>query len=222
MIAAVLGIIRARVPQDRRAWFETTLARSDLHGDELIRALALVPRKIGTALIETTEAERVALVASRVEWLAAGAAVDEVGRVALVGRAAELASVDAPAVVAECYRQGDAREKRAVLRALPLLPVPARFVETAINACRTNVQTVFDAIACENPYPADHFPDPSFNQMVLKCLFVGVALSRVVGLGGRLSPELARMAAGYASERRAAGRTVPADIDRILGEGVSQ
>ena len=51
--------------------------------------------------------------------------------------------------------------------------------------------------------------------MVLKALFVGVAVDRIVGLDGRLTPELARMAADYASERRAAGRSVPSDIARL-------
>jgi hypothetical protein len=76
---------------------------------------------------------------------------------------------------------------------------------------------VFEAIACENPYPAAHFPELNFNQMVLKALFTGVALERVIGLDGRVTPELARMANDYASERRAAGRSVPADIWRVTG-----
>jgi hypothetical protein len=54
--------------------------------------------------------------------------------------------------------------------------------------------------------------------MVLKAFFTGVPLARVVGLDDRLTPELARMAAGFASERRAAGRSVPADIGRVTGE----
>jgi hypothetical protein len=115
-----------------------------------------------------------------------------------------------------CYARGDNRERQAVLRALPLLPERARFVPMAIEACRSNVQTVFQAIACENPLPAEEFPDPNFNQLVLKALFNGVALSRIVGVSRRAGPELARMAADYAAERRAAGRSVPSDIDLVL------
>jgi hypothetical protein len=108
-----------------------------------------------------------------------------------------------------------------VLRALPFLPERSRFVTMAIEACRTNVQTVFQAIACENPLPADDFPDLNFNQLVLKALFNGVAISRIVGLSRRLGPELARMASDYAAERRAAGRSVPPDIDLVLGQTVN-
>ena len=47
----------------------------------------------------------------------------------------------------------------------------------------------------------------------------GVALERVVGLGARVTPELRRMATDYRSERRAAGRTVSADVERLATGG---
>ena len=55
------------------------------------------------------------------------------------------------------------------------------------------------------PVSRRRVPEPNFNQMVLKALFTDVRLERIVGLDGRLTPELSRMAAAYASERRAAG-----------------
>jgi len=58
--------------------------------------------------------------------------------------------------------------------------------------------------------------------MVLKALFNDVALARIVGLKGRLNPEMARMASDYAAERRAAGRSVPADIDMAMQGPASQ
>lgn len=48
--------------------------------------------------------------------------------------------------------------------------------------------------------------------MVLKARFTGVALERIIGLKKRATPELRRMAADYASERGAAGRSVPKDV----------
>jgi hypothetical protein len=71
-------------------------------------------------------------------------------------------------------------------------------------------------VACENPYPARHFPDRNFNQMVLKALFNGVALVRIVGLSSRLNGELSRMAGDYANERRVAGRSIPSDISLAM------
>jgi hypothetical protein len=80
------------------------------------------------------------------------------------------------------------------------------------------VQPVFEAIACENPFPALYFSEQSFNQMVLKAVFIEVAVERILGLTARITPELRRMAADYASERRAAGRSVPDDVGDLLGE----
>jgi len=115
-----------------------------------------------------------------------------------------------------CFEQGDAREQQSWLRAIALWPEGKAFLPTAIDACRTNIIPVFEALACENPYPAAHFPERNFNQMVLKAMFNTIALARIVGLPGRLNAELSRMARDYAAERTAAGRTVPADLDLAL------
>jgi hypothetical protein len=118
-------------------------------------------------------------------------------------------------LLTELFRKGDSAEREALLRTLPLLPDAARFVELGVEACRSHVQSVFEAIACENAYPARHFPDSNFNQLVLKAFFTGVAVRRIVGLADRRNTELIRMANAYASERRAAGRPVPADLESV-------
>ena len=115
-----------------------------------------------------------------------------------------------------CFEQGDAREQQSWLRAVALWPEAKAFLPAAIDACRTNIIPVFEALACENPYPAAHFPDRNFNQMVLKAMFNSIELARIVGLPDRRNDELSRMARDYAAERTAAGRTVPADIDLAL------
>lgn len=112
----------------------------------------------------------------------------------------------------ECFEQGDAREQQSWLRAIALWPEANAFLPHAIDACRTNIVPVFEALACENPYPAAYFPELNFNQMVLKAMFNNIALSRIVSLGARRNAELTRMARDYAAERTAAGRSVPADI----------
>ena len=119
-----------------------------------------------------------------------------------------------------CYEQGDSNEQQSWLRGVAYLPDPAAFLALVIDACRTNILPLFEAIACENPYPAHYFPDRNFNQLVLKAMFNGVALTRIHGLDKRVNAELARMAADYAAERRAAGRTVPPDIDLALAGAV--
>ena len=116
----------------------------------------------------------------------------------------------------ECFENGDAREQQSWLRAIALWPEAKALLPAAIEACRTNIIPVFEALACENPYPAAHFPDRNFNQMVLKAMFNSIELSRIAGLAGRRNAELSRMARDYAAERTAAGRTVPADINAAI------
>ena len=149
-----------------------------------------------------------------------GHALHELGRTVLLLCATEYLAPDEQAEWIEAlYARGDNAEREALLYALPLLPEPDRFLSTAVEACRSNVQTVFEAIACENSYPVRHFPELSFNQMVMKAIFIGVPLLRIVGLSTRIAPVLVRMAQDYVQERIAAGRPVPDDIQLITSGG---
>jgi hypothetical protein len=139
-------------------------------------------------------------------------------RAALVARAfVTLGEPEQPALTLKLLEGGEIGEQESVLRTLSLWPEPARFVETGLAACRTNARRVFEAIACENPFPTAHFPVLGFQQLVLKAVFMEVPVARIEGLASRLSPELSRMAEDFASERRAAGRPVPPDIAVIVG-----
>jgi hypothetical protein len=212
MTEVLRRMVLARLGADEGAWFQRALG--ERHAAALAASFAVTRRKLGSREVTPNSDERAALGASGHAWVMASASLDELARIVLVVQAAEAA--EASSIAAEWFRQGDNGEKRAVLRALALLPKAETCVEVGATACRSSVQSVFEAICCENPYPAAHFPDLAFNQMVLKALFTGVALERIERLSDRKNAELARMAAGYASERSAAGRSVPMDIDRVL------
>ncbi|MEJ7728038.1 MAG: EboA domain-containing protein [Polyangiaceae bacterium] len=205
--------LRSHLDADSCAWLDKALAsiaEQPFAEARALNAFALASRKLrgaaGLAAASLPEALR------SLPETGAGA----LARMVLLTAAVEASGAAAPALVAELFRQGDSDEKCAVLHALPLLDEPARFVDVAVNACRSSVQPVFEAVACDTPYAAQRFGDAAFAQMVLKALFVGIPLERVQGLRERTNPELSRMAHGYASERRAAGRTVPEDIDRFF------
>ena len=148
--------------------------------------------------------------------------LEDAARAVLLLRRAEASAATFSDDAVACYEQGDAREQRSWLRAIGTLPDPKQFLASAVDACRSSILPIFEAIACENPYPSRHFPERNFNQVVLKALFSGVALSRIVGLDGRLNAELTRMASDYADERRAAGRPVPADIGMAMQDRTRQ
>jgi hypothetical protein len=218
-------LVERRTETASREWLARTCAaiRSAPDRGALLEAFTAATRRLGRTRLAPTEEEIARVAGAGVSWPIGTWGADELGRVALlVEAAAHWPEADLPGLVEECYRQGDGAERQAVLRALPLLPGPERFLEIAVDACRSHIQPLFEAIACENPYPARHFPELNFNQMVLKALFTGVALARILGCDGRVTSELSRMAADYASERRAAGRSVPSDIGRLTGDGGGQ
>jgi len=129
-------------------------------------------------------------------------------------------SVDQPefsGVLEECFRYADAAELTALYRSLAHLPAGERFTWRAGEGCRTNIRPVFEATACDTPYPEVYFDDVAWRQLVIKAVFIGAPLWRVYGLDRRLSRELARMALDLADERRSAGRVVPPALWLCLG-----
>jgi len=202
-----------------RPWLERQLgelAKPD--GARRLRAAYTgARRRLGEGVLELSAAQRAELESEHAP-APLGWTRSELGRAALLVTALSALPLKEHApLVQTLYSKGDLWEQRAVLRALPVLPEPERFLATAVDACRTNVVSVFEGIACHNPYPERHFPDSAYNQLVLKAVFLEVPLAGVLGLGTRARPELARMARDYAAERRAAGRVIPPDLARIPG-----
>lgn len=138
--------------------------------------------------------------------------IEDAARLTLLLYRTTSGAPDAGEDVLACYDLGDSREQQSWLKGVALLPSPERHLSLVIDACRTNILPQFEAVACGNPYPSLYFPERNFNQVVLKALFNGVRLERIVGLSARANADLARMAGDYAAERMAAGRPVPADI----------
>lgn len=100
----------------------------------------------------------------------------------------------------------DLRELSAIFSAYPLLPHPEELIESAIDGLRSNIVDVFDSIALDNPFPARHFSEAAWNQMVLKAIFISRPLFRIESLDRRRNADLARSVSNLAHERWAAGR----------------
>ncbi|MDQ3332057.1 MAG: EboA domain-containing protein, partial [Planctomycetota bacterium] len=115
------------------------------------------------------------------------------------------------------FTAGEVSELVALYQALPLFPHQEAHILRSVEGLRTNIKPVFTAIAHRNPYPAEQFDEVQWNQMILKCLFIGVPLAPVVGLDERINPQLMRMLCDYAHERWAAGRTVSPELWRCVG-----
>ena len=167
-VADVLAAcVARRAPIDAAAWTGRWFGAQGLDRDGLLAAHATAGRTVGSAPARLAPDEVAALAAAGLDWPVDRWAVDELARAALVLAVAARAPAHEAALVAECYDAGDNRERQAVLRVLALLSAPAHWVPLARDAARSNVQPVFEALACENPFPAAHLPDDGFNQLVL-------------------------------------------------------
>ena len=116
--------------------------------------------------------------------------------------------------LAELYRYGDAAERRGLLRALPYLDLDDRGLGLVDDAVRTNDTRLIAAAL--GPYATRHLPDASYDQAVLKCVFVGVPITPLDGVPERVTPECSRMLAALVHERVAAGRDVPAEVWLVI------
>ncbi len=211
--ATVLAeLVRTRCPESA-AWLERAWSSASTPlGMSFRAALASAPRRLGARAAEPVEPPKALAALARPHWT-----LVDYARTALVLHALELCPESEHATtVLKLFEAGESGEQISMLRTLSLLPQPERFVQTGLQACRTNAKDVFEALVCENPYPAAHFDALGFNQAVLKAIFMEVAVRRIEGLGPRITPELKRMAGDFASERRAAGRQVPEDTGYIM------
>ncbi|WP_339664531.1 EboA domain-containing protein [Maribacter arcticus] len=112
----------------------------------------------------------------------------------------------------------DTGELETFLKYLVLLPNPAAYKQTAVEALRTNIAIIFDAISLNNPYPAKYFNDQQWNQMYLKAAFMERDLLLIESVDERANADLTRIISDYAHERWAASRK----IDPIFWRPVSK
>lgn len=114
------------------------------------------------------------------------------------------------------FRAADTAELVALYKSLPVLPQPKQFCAQAAEGIRSNMSSVFNAVALYNPYPANYLGIEAWNQMILKAVFIGSPLSQVIGLQSRANEHLAQMLQNFVAERTAAKRDIPADIWQLI------
>ena len=180
-------------------------------------AFSAAPRFLGKADLELSDDDLSRADEARLGWNPSRWSVDQAARTLLV---LSLDASDSDRFVAtldKVFASADVGESVALYQSLPVLPAPRRLTARASEGIRSNMTSVFEAVALDNPYPAEYLDDAAWNQMVLKAVFVGSPLSRIRGLDERANPELARMLIDFARERRAAGRPVTPELWRPVG-----
>jgi hypothetical protein len=208
-----------QLAEPARLWFEGQMAAlsPDTDDRQLYMALGLVPRKLGKDDLALLPADLDQANTARPGWDPSGLSVDQAARIAILLKAGGAAEAFRDRFVQLC-RTADMAEQVAFYRGLPLYPNPELLAHQAGEAARTNMRSVFEALAHNNPYPFEQFDDNRWNHMVLKALFIGSKLHPIQGLGQRANAELARILRDYAHERWAAGREVTPELWRSVGD----
>ncbi len=222
MEAVLRGWVARQVPAEAAGWLSTCAdgVASDETGGyggerALYVALGLVPRRLGKADLTLDANDLAQADQARPGWDPRGWSVDQAARLLLL-----LARAQRPGfaeVLEQLFVTADAGELVTFYRGLALYPDADRHVARAEEGARSNMKAVFEAVAHRNPYPAEHFSEAAWNQLVLKALFVESALDPIQGLDARQNPDLARMLCDYAHERWAAGRKVSFELWRGVG-----
>ncbi len=193
-------LLHARITGEQAQWLESMAAH---RGERLLAAFVGAARRLGN--------ERLGGDSPQKDW-----PLSTLARVAMVLSmdADTRADGDTEAFewIVRAYREGDSGEKRAIVAALPWLRDGKHYLELALDAGRTNETELFCALAIDNAFPELHYPQASFNSLVMKAAQLDLPLERMLGLVARANADLARMAMEYIDERQSAGRAFPASL----------
>ncbi|NBF09273.1 EboA domain-containing protein [Pseudomonas sp. Fl4BN1] len=126
------------------------------------------------------------------------------------------AGADQLGLLRQLFLWGDDQEKSVLLKVLDDLDTTGLNLDLALQAGRTNNREVFAAIALDNPFPAQHYHDRAFHQLVLKSLGMGLDSRRINGLAQRRSVDLNQLALELMEEQLAAERAVSDGLPQAI------
>ncbi len=211
--------LKKRLTADEFQWLTAQIQES-LHSNSnkaLFITLGKIPRTISRADLQLDQSELEAGQALRPGWDPSHWNLSGAARILLIAEMAQARGDEFIATYREICRTADVTELVELYCALPLLR-SHKHIDTQIgDGLRSNMRSVFEAIAHRNPYPAENFDQHRWNHMILKLLFIGSTLAPVQQLDARANPELATILCDYAHERWAAGRPVSCELWRCVG-----
>jgi len=212
----LFGILANNVSEETKNWLQEKL--NEIITSESTKDLYLTYSLLSGKI----EASKPLKITQNDPWInsylkAHGATILEIARIYFLVKVLEENGSYFSPKVANLIEVADTSELETFLRYLILLPNAEDFKHAAVEALRTNIATVFDAISLGNPYPSKYFNDQQWNQMYLKAAFMQRNLAEIMEVDKKANKDLARIISDYAHERWAASR----DVDPLFWRPVS-
>ncbi len=206
--------LQRQLKPEAAAWVRDTCARIPVEGGvrTLFIAFGVAGRRSGREPLRLSPADLVAATTARSGWDPSHWNMDHVARTRLV---LTLPAGDAQAwmtILDQLFAAAGLEELVALYQALPLLPHQELLAPRIAEGVRSNMSSVFNAVALDNPIAAERLDEGAWNQTVLKALFIASPVARMIGAERRANTTLAQMLIDYARERLAAKRPVPVDL----------
>lgn len=211
--------LRERLDEEAFSWMTSTSneLKSSSENWQFFASFSGVPQHSGKEALDLSTEEGEKARQLRPRWQPGHWTLDQLGRTYLVLSITGRDEEDFLDILEKTFISSDTGEAIALYQSLPVLPYPRKLVKRAAEGIRSNITSVFNAVALRNPYPADFMDEGAWNQVVLKALFVNSPLYLIDGIDRRANDKLAKMLVDYAHERWAAGRSVSPELWRPVG-----
>lgn len=211
--------VKSNAHPDGWDWFvqkRENLLKSQVGSDRhMFMAMGQIFRKLGKKDLVLSEDDFDQAGCIREKFTPKGWTIDQAARLALLlGSTSEDKFSER---LETLCRSADISELLTYYRGLPLYPHQEKYIFRATEGLRSNIKSVFESVAHNNPYPSEQFDANAWNQMVLKAIFIGSRLDLIIGFDHRANKELAQMLSHYAHERWAASRVVTPELWRAVG-----
>jgi hypothetical protein len=191
-------------------------SRQNFSERAFLTAFSTLPRRVGKRDLVLDNADDLQTANVCAGWYPAQWSIDQAARSLLLLSLPQAEEGLLNPLLEKLYTTAGITEAVALHQTLPLLPYGDRYQYWALEGFRSHITAVFNAIALWNPYPARQFDEATWNQLVLKAIFVGSPLYPIWGLDDRANATLSRMLMDYVHERWAAHREVTPELWRLV------
>jgi hypothetical protein len=207
-------IIAKQVDEKAKNWIDQKieLLSKNFSIQNFYTAFTSAPRFVGKQNLNLNPSELIAVEALRKGFTIENWTVDRATRILFILYLPTEDAENHVSILSKVFQTAEVNELVALYSALPLLPFPEKYVYQCTEGIRTNIAPVFEAVALNNPFPAEFLDENAWNQLFLKAIFTGKKIYKIQGIKQRANSTLAQICSDYAHERWAAGRKVTPEL----------